>query len=533
MNQPRSSQPFSSPAKTRKVQNDGEAKENMWSGLLDGVGGGKRLPEKTILLLGGSVETQKEFLETLSSDSTKKHQEGYRKMPPVANDFALGYTYQDVLDADQEDTLARLSIYTLPEALQAYVPLLLPLLTAHTIPNTLFVILLDWSEPWNWVRQIRDWIQLLREVLMSLDDDAKDIMEEIMHEWQQGKKGGASTHDIGGGGTTADENGTAIPLGPGEWDEALGIPLSVVCYNSNVMDNLETDHGWREEEFDFVLQFLRTILLKHGASLIYSSSSSPNHLPTLIHSSLGIHSLLKRQNLRHNVIDRDKILIPPNWDSWGKIRVMREGFNVEAVSISWSKDIQLSRPALEQRNDETQLEITSYEQRQQRSNTEDDERSLSVYENTIPNPKKENTLEQSTLSKDKLEVETTGMQEFLAGQLEAMEHLKAQEENGADHKDDRDTSLSASRPRTGAGTRPMDDRNRVNDHIGPVQFNVGGIQVDAEDMLKRLQEREETPDRETPASATPDGKSQNEALANFFAGLIKRNGSNSPRPHAN
>ncbi|MCJ1433465.1 hypothetical protein MMC27_002827 [Xylographa pallens] len=522
MNQSRSYQPYSSPTKTRKVQNDGEAKENMWSGLLDSVGSGKRLPEKTVFLLGGGAETQKEFLETLSPDPTKKHQERHRKKAPVANEFALGYTYQDVLDADQEDILARLSFYTLPEALQTYVPLLLPLLTAQSVPNTLFVILLDWSEPWNWVQQMKDWIQFLREALKSLDDDAKDSMEGIMREWQQGRRGG--------GVTTSNETSTTIPLGPGEWDEALGVPLSVVCYNSNVMDNLETDHGWREEEFDFVLQFLRTILLKYGASLIYASSSNPNHLPTLIHSTLGIHSLLKRQILKHNVIDRDKILIPPNWDSWGKIRVTREGFNVEAVSISWSKDVQLSRLSLEQRNDEDPLEISSDEQRRQ--NTDDGESLLSVYKNTIPNPKKENALGQSTFSRDNLEVEVMGMQEFLAGQLQVMEQLKAQEEHGAEHMDDKDVSSSAVRTKTGGGMGPIDDRSRVNDHIGPVQFNVGGIQVDAEDMLKRLKEREETPDREISASATPDGKSQNEALANFFAGLIKRNGSNSPRPHA-
>ncbi|MCJ1290430.1 hypothetical protein MMC34_001968 [Xylographa carneopallida] len=295
------------------------------------------------------------------------------------------------------------------------------------------------------------------------------------------------------------------------------------------MDNLETDHGWREEEFDFVLQFLRTILLKHGASLIYSSSSSPNHLPTLIHSSLGIHSLLKRQTLKHNVIDRDKILIPPNWDSWGKIRVTREGFNVEAVSTGWSKDIHVSQHSLEQQNSENLSEINTDEQ--PRRNIENGESLLSVYENTISNPKKENALEQSPYSRNKLEVQVMGMQEFLAGQLQVMEQLKAREEYSADHKDDKDPSSSALRAKAGSGTGSIDDRSRVNDHIGPVQFNVGGIQVDAEDMLKRLKEREETPDRETSASATPDGKSQNEALANFFAGLIKRNGSNSPRPH--
>ena len=93
------------------------------------------------------------------------------------------------------------------------------------------MILLDWSEPWNWVRQIRGWIQFLGEVLRSLDDDTKNVMEETIHEWQQGRKGGAMAYDTAGRGTTGSETSTIIPLGPGEWDEALGMPLCVVCYN--------------------------------------------------------------------------------------------------------------------------------------------------------------------------------------------------------------------------------------------------------------------------------------------------------------
>src|SRR5258706_2679357 len=76
-----------------------------------------------------------------------------------------------------------------------------------------------------------------------------------------------------------------------------------------------------------------------GASLIYTIPSVPSPLQTLIHSSLGIQSLLKRQPLRHNVIDREKVLVPSNWDSWGKIRVLREGFDVEGVNRGWSVDI--------------------------------------------------------------------------------------------------------------------------------------------------------------------------------------------------
>ncbi|MCJ1473905.1 hypothetical protein MMC13_002561 [Lambiella insularis] len=540
MNQTGNFQPFSSPPKAKKLHNDGNATDNLWSSLLDSVASGKRLPEKTLLVLGGSADVQKEFLDTLASDSTKKQHDRHRKKPPIANEFALGYTYQDVLDADQEDTLARLSTYTLSEPLTSFAPLIRPLFTTRTVPATLLVILLDWSEPWFWMRQIRDWIQLLREVFTSLDDGTKDAMEETMNEWQQRRRGG-SANDLNGLGAAGNEANIAIPLGPGEWDEALGIPLCVVCFNSNMIEFHETDGGWQEEEFDYILQCLRTILLKHGASLIYSSSSNPNHLPLLIQSSLGIYSMLKRQPLKHNILERDRILVPPNWDSWVKIRVLREGFDVEAVSNGWSNDIKLPRQPANTSKLEGQSEPELQAQDLDSSSTRGP---LSAYEDTISNPKKEMALEKLDISNGKLEVETMDMQEFLAGQLEIIENLKAQEEQGSDHRDDKGASSvteqmtnaqlhhASSHTRRDAGN--SDNKSRVDEHIGPVQFNMGGIQADAENMLKQLKdrEREETPERELPATATTDGKAQNEALASFFAGLIKRGGNNSPKPPA-
>jgi dynein light intermediate chain 1 len=39
------------------------------------------------------------------------------------------------------------------------------------------------------------------------------------------------------------------------------------------METLEKSHGWKEEEFDVVLQFMRTVLLKRKYSNISISSS--------------------------------------------------------------------------------------------------------------------------------------------------------------------------------------------------------------------------------------------------------------------
>lgn len=205
----------------------------------------------------------------------------------------------------------------------------------------LVVILLDWNHPWLWMRQLRDWIRVLRSLIYSLDDPSKVVLEENLETIRDKGKGlgGPETS------TNAASEHVKIPLGPGEWDEPLGIPLCVVCQNADKIEALERERGWKEEQFDFILQSLRTVLLKHGASLVYTMPTAPGSLQPLIHSTLGIKSLLKQQQLKHNVIDRDRVLVPPNWDSWGKIRILREGFDVEGISQKWSLDIDLPQSA--------------------------------------------------------------------------------------------------------------------------------------------------------------------------------------------
>ena len=262
-----------------------------------------------------------------------------------------------------------------------------------------------------------------------------------------------------------------------------------------------------------------------GGSLIHTSNSAPNNLPLLVQSSLGIHSPLKRQVLKHNVIDRDRILIPPNWDSWGKIRVLREGFDVERTSDGWSLAIQ-PQPKAEADPKTTNPDEESKAWTEEARATNESSSVLN-YEATVKRPKGL----RATSGSDKnghLETETPGVQEFLAEQSEIMERLKIAE----DKQRGNDAKGSAGPVVSGEGSSaggPLDEGNRVKEHIGPVQFNMGGIQVDAEDMLSRLRdrdrEREDTPGRETPpAPAHGDIRAQNEALANFFAGLIKKGG---------
>lgn len=113
---------------------------------------------------------------------------------------------------------------------------------------------------------------------------------------------------------------------------------------------------------------------------------------------------------------------------------------------------------------------------------EDGSSATLIYEQTIRDPKLSLSIARSTQPgwDRAIEVETRDMQSFLSDQLQVLEQLKAEDEQrdkqlrkGGSLKD-QDNSI------------PMDEPSRVSEHIGPVQFNMGGIQVDADDMLRKL-----------------------------------------------
>lgn len=194
--------------------------------------------------------------------------------------------------------------------------------------------------------------------------------------------------------------------------------------------------------------------------------SSP--LQTLIHASLGIHSLLKRQPLKENVIERDKVVVPPNWDSWSKIRVLRDGFDVETVSNGWSIDLDQPFPSPKANGvtgiyHETDVESDGI--------TEVEGSAVVYYEEQVRDTSLDALqIAQGNQDTSQLEVPSVDTQAFLANQLERLEQQKK-----ADEKTGKENTFAQG---------SSDDM--ISDHIGPVQFNMGGIQVDADDMVQRL-----------------------------------------------
>jgi dynein light intermediate chain 1 len=115
-----------------------------------------------------------------------------------------------------------------------------------------------------------------------------------------------------------------------------------------------------------------------------------------------------------------------------------------------------------------------------------------TYEETIRDPSLD-ALQAVTAPKSSgliLEVESEEPQSFLAKQLQELEKIKSEASGMDSSRQAGGRQVSTNLTLEMGEDGQADEREgKVNEHIGPVQFNMGGIQVDADDMLQRLRVR--------------------------------------------
>ncbi len=115
-------------------------------------------------------------------------------------DFALGYDFANVRDDADEgqfhalyplswwltlvtDTLARLSVYTVPSSNPSYTALLPHFLPPRTcLPHTLVMIVLDWTRPWTFVEELETWFQWIEKWAKGDGSREVDIAREESRE---------------------------------------------------------------------------------------------------------------------------------------------------------------------------------------------------------------------------------------------------------------------------------------------------------------------------------------------------------------
>ncbi|KAJ1982136.1 hypothetical protein H4R34_001815 [Dimargaris verticillata] len=337
----------------------------------------------------------------------------------AANDLALGYSYLDVKDDDQ-DEVARIGVYQLADTHNTYQALFKYSLNRESVGESCVTIVLDWSKPWQFVDQLQKWLLVVEQAVEAIRqsghsktggdkastwsqgqvvvDECREQLQKFVQTYteptESSTAGLVDTQNPPSAATaitatTAAAQKVILPLGPGTLTTNLGIPIVVVCCKADAIAKLEREQDYKEDHFDFIQQSLRTICLKYGASLFYTSIQRPEtyhyvyryivhrltHLnnPATLAMALGTANedtnmmmvdddegpspnhavgrdheatasgLTHRKPVafphRAHVVERDVVLVPAGWDSWAKVQILRDGYDCQALFDGWDQDL--------------------------------------------------------------------------------------------------------------------------------------------------------------------------------------------------
>ncbi|KAJ7167606.1 dynein light intermediate chain-domain-containing protein [Mycena filopes] len=340
---------------------------DLWGSILDSVSSSRSIPSKQILLLGQPLTGKSTLAAGLLQKPPSDDKEDHR------TDFAVGYDFANVRDEADEDTLARLAVYTVPSAAPAYTALLPHFVPPRTaLPHTLVLITLDWTRPWTFVDELETWLRWVeewarggpnppRELEIVREESRERLQSHLQHYAEPSSEPTPAASSVSGS--------TLLPLGPGTLTHnAAGVPIIVACTKADLIDEsgdlaagasgmggmVRGKGGEWEERTDGVMQVLRTICLKYGAGLFYTTSH-PATLQTLrqyaLHmlflppapSPAAVAAAAQSSGADAPAPPRNPFPFPhkPNYPrSWGKITIMREEFDARTWGDAWERDLE-------------------------------------------------------------------------------------------------------------------------------------------------------------------------------------------------
>ncbi|BGP21211.1 hypothetical protein JCM10295v2_000082 [Rhodotorula toruloides] len=364
---------------------------DLWSSILDSVKGTKSVQTKQCFVLGTQNSGKSTLVSRLrtttgeappssSTSAVNGRDDGEKPL-----DLGMSYEVLDVREeGDEGDTIARLGFFHVPAPSPPYPALLSLALSRSSLLDSLVILVLDWEKPWNFVRELEAWLWLLEDQLKMArrGEKGKEAYEEVegrerleayIRAYQEPTASGAVPSP------SAAAHLDDSPLPPGTLLDNLGIGLVIVCTKADQMNMLERDREFTEEQFDYIQQLLRTVALRYGAAVFYTSQTLPSSYAKLrqylLHRIFAVPASTALATTasvtatsptsssrpiapapiatsarasfpfphRANVVDRDQVLVPAGWDSWGKIKIMRERFDCERVGEGWEADLERLR----------------------------------------------------------------------------------------------------------------------------------------------------------------------------------------------
>uniref|UniRef100_A0A182Q473 Dynein light intermediate chain n=1 Tax=Anopheles farauti TaxID=69004 RepID=A0A182Q473_9DIPT len=305
---------------TAARKKDAEAKENLWSSILNEVQtqSNTKLPSnKLVLVVGDNASGKTTLIAKLQGVEDPKKGSG------------LEYAYIDVRD-EYRDDVTRLGVWIL-DGDPGHNNLLKFALNEQNFPHTLVILTLSMTTPWSLVDQLQHWMKILDDHIASLKIDPEEKQQcqaRLTTEWQNYCE---TIDDLDPGSPikrtnrlpSVDDELDALPLPEGVLTTNLGLDVVVVVTKTDYMTTLEKELDYRDEHFDFMQQWIRRFCLMYGASLFYTSVKEDKNCDLLYkYLTHRIYGLPFRTPAL--VVEKDAVLIPAGWDNMKKISILYE-----------------------------------------------------------------------------------------------------------------------------------------------------------------------------------------------------------------
>ncbi|KAK6904682.1 hypothetical protein I203_105498 [Kwoniella mangroviensis CBS 8507] len=372
------SRPSPTTRNTNTNQEDGSGSGSgsgtLWTEILGSTDRQKGLGRKNLIVLSEKHHGRTHLLSQLNVSSKKK--KSFKSSRNGKKGLALGYEVIDISDGD-EDSVPPLSVFYPPSSHPSLLKLVSQALPPKSLSDTAAVIMLDWTKPSSMIQELLTWLSWIDQ--WANHNAERGEVEELKEKLQSHIQHYTEPSPTTTSGTTAYAGaGALLPLGQGTLTlNSSGIPITIVCTRADLMDSVGEEVGMKgggwEERTDWIQQVLRTICLAYGATLFYTAPTQPTtysllrsyllhrlytNPPSTTESSTQ-HVTSTRFPFPHraNVLDRDAVMVPSGWDSWGKIKVLREGFDPDRIGEAFEMSLKTYQNKAEEDNAGETLEV--------------------------------------------------------------------------------------------------------------------------------------------------------------------------------
>jgi len=257
---------------------------NVWQNLLQKATRKNHSVNATLIVLGdkrnGKSSILSKFSERVSSATTSSSSSSSSSsasasssslLPQaITQEYILDYSYQQVKNkqnADKDEVLAHLNIWQLDDPTHA--DLLLHFVKSTALENVAFMATVNLSEPWNVLKSLTRWLDMLTSVVEKLfstitQQEQEKLKLRMSRYLQFYVDPSVKQPEL----ASEDEKAkvqvdTTIPK------INLGFPIIIVGCKA---DYLQRKGSGLDDKFEYLTRRLRKICLDYGATLLYSSA---------------------------------------------------------------------------------------------------------------------------------------------------------------------------------------------------------------------------------------------------------------------